>query len=72
MSHLLHIDSSMKGEQSVSRSLNARAREVWLAAGRSPTVTLGPSQSPTSTRSRALRGWWRRISRRRRRLRRGR
>jgi FMN-dependent NADH-azoreductase len=39
MSHLLHIDSSMKGEQSVSRSLTARARQAWLAAHPGGTVT---------------------------------
>ena len=39
MSHLLHIDSSMKGEQSVSRSLTARARKAWLAAHPGGTVT---------------------------------
>jgi FMN-dependent NADH-azoreductase len=39
MSHLLHIDSSMRGEQSVSRSLTARARNGWLATHPGGTLT---------------------------------
>ena len=30
--HLLHIDSSIQGERSVSRRLTARAAERWLEA----------------------------------------
>ncbi|MDQ1734308.1 MAG: hypothetical protein QOH56_559, partial [Pseudonocardiales bacterium] len=32
MRHLLHIDSSVQGERSVSRKLTARARDAWRAA----------------------------------------
>jgi FMN-dependent NADH-azoreductase len=39
MAHLLHIDSSIRGEQSVTRKLTARARDVWLAAHPGGTVT---------------------------------
>ena len=39
MPHLLHIDSSVLGEQSVSRRLTARAAERWLAAHPGGTVT---------------------------------
>jgi FMN-dependent NADH-azoreductase len=39
MAHLLHIDSSVQGELSVSRALTARAAKVWLAANPSGTVT---------------------------------
>lgn len=39
MSHLLHIDSSVQGEQSVSRRLTARAVEGWRAAHPDGTVT---------------------------------
>jgi len=39
MAHLLHIDSSIQGERSVSRSLTARAADVWLAAHPGGTVT---------------------------------
>jgi FMN-dependent NADH-azoreductase len=39
MAHLLHIDSSIKGELSVSRSLTARAAERWLASHPGGTVT---------------------------------
>lgn len=38
MSHLLHIDSSVKGEDSVSRKLTARAAAVWRAAHPGGTV----------------------------------
>jgi FMN-dependent NADH-azoreductase len=37
--HLLHIDSSIKGEASVSRALTARAASVWRAAHPHGTVT---------------------------------
>ncbi len=39
MAHLLHIDSSMQGERSVSRSLSARAAASWRAAHPEGTVT---------------------------------
>jgi FMN-dependent NADH-azoreductase len=39
MPHLLHIDSSVLGEQSVSRRLTARAAERWQAAHPGGTVT---------------------------------
>jgi FMN-dependent NADH-azoreductase len=39
MAHLLHIDSSIQGEGSVSRRLTARARDAWLAAHPGGTVT---------------------------------
>lgn len=39
MPHLLHIDSSVKGDASVSRSLTRRAVEAWKAANPSGTVT---------------------------------
>ncbi|MFB9838279.1 FMN-dependent NADH-azoreductase [Actinoallomurus acaciae] len=39
MAHLLHIDSSIKGEQSVSRRLSARAADAWRAAHPGGTVT---------------------------------
>jgi FMN-dependent NADH-azoreductase len=36
--HLLHIDSSIQGDRSVSRQLTARAADVWLAAHPGGTV----------------------------------
>ncbi|MEV4809763.1 FMN-dependent NADH-azoreductase [Micromonospora avicenniae] len=39
MAHLLHIDSSIRGEHSVSRRLTARAAAVWRAAHPGGTVT---------------------------------
>jgi FMN-dependent NADH-azoreductase len=39
MPHLLHIDSSIQGERSVSRSLTARATAAWSAAHPDGTVT---------------------------------
>jgi FMN-dependent NADH-azoreductase len=39
MSHLLHIDSSIKGEASVSRRLTARAAAAWRASHPGGTVT---------------------------------
>jgi FMN-dependent NADH-azoreductase len=39
MAHLLQIDSSIQGEQSVSRKLTARARDAWLAVHPAGTVT---------------------------------
>jgi Aspartate/ornithine carbamoyltransferase, Asp/Orn binding domain len=39
VSHLLHIDSSIRVEGSVTRALSARAAEVWCAAHPGGTVT---------------------------------
>jgi FMN-dependent NADH-azoreductase len=39
MSHLLHIDSSIRGEQSISRRLTARAAAAWHASHPGGTVT---------------------------------
>ncbi|MEU5562542.1 FMN-dependent NADH-azoreductase [Micromonospora musae] len=39
MAHLLHIDSSIRGEHSVSRRLTARAAAAWRAAHPGGTVT---------------------------------
>jgi FMN-dependent NADH-azoreductase len=39
MSHLLYIDSSVRGEHSVSRRLTARAADRWRAAHPGATVT---------------------------------
>ena len=39
MAHLLHIDSSVRGDQSVSRRLTARAAERWREAHPGGTVT---------------------------------
>ena len=39
MSHLLHLDSSVQGDQSVSRRLTARAAERWRAIHAGATVT---------------------------------
>jgi FMN-dependent NADH-azoreductase len=39
VAHLLHIDSSIQGDRSVSRKLSARARDAWLAAHPGGTVT---------------------------------
>jgi FMN-dependent NADH-azoreductase len=39
MSHLLHIDSSVQGDASVSRRLTARASERWRATHPGDTVT---------------------------------
>jgi FMN-dependent NADH-azoreductase len=39
MPHLLHIDSSIQGELSVSRALSARAASAWRAAHPDGTVT---------------------------------
>jgi FMN-dependent NADH-azoreductase len=39
MPHLLHIDSSIQGERSVSRRLTGRAAERWRAAHPGGTVT---------------------------------
>jgi FMN-dependent NADH-azoreductase len=39
VSHLLHIDSSIQGERSISRRLTARAAVAWRAAHPEGTVT---------------------------------
>jgi FMN-dependent NADH-azoreductase len=39
MAHLLHIDSSVQGEQSISRNLTGRAAQRWRAAHPGGTVT---------------------------------
>lgn len=39
MAHLLHIDSSIRGDASVSRRLSARATAVWRATHPGGTVT---------------------------------
>ncbi|MEV6901047.1 NAD(P)H-dependent oxidoreductase [Amycolatopsis sp. NPDC051372] len=39
MPHLLHIDSSINGDRSVSRALSARAAAAWRAAHPDGTVT---------------------------------
>ena len=39
MAHLLHIDSSIQGDRSVSRKLSARAADVWRTAHPRGTVT---------------------------------
>jgi FMN-dependent NADH-azoreductase len=49
MSHLLHIDSSVRGDLSVSRRLTTRAADRWRAAHPDGTVTyrdLGTSPIP--------------------------
>ena len=39
MAHLLHIDSSIQGDRSVTRKLTARAANLWRAAHPGGTVT---------------------------------
>jgi FMN-dependent NADH-azoreductase len=39
MAHLLHIDSSVQGDLSVSRALTARAAKIWRAANPGGTTT---------------------------------
>jgi FMN-dependent NADH-azoreductase len=39
VAHLLHVDSSIQGDRSVSRELTARAANVWRAAHPGGTVT---------------------------------
>lgn len=39
MTHLLHIDTSIRGDDSVSRRLSARTADVWRAAHPGGTVT---------------------------------
>ncbi|WP_329131920.1 NAD(P)H-dependent oxidoreductase [Streptomyces sp. NBC_01476] len=57
MPHLLHIDSSIRGDQSVSRRLTARAADVWRAAHPDGTVTyrdLGKNPVPHLTEASGL------------------
>jgi FMN-dependent NADH-azoreductase len=52
MAHLLHIDSSIQGDRSVSRKLSARAAEAWRAVHPGGTVTyrdLGSDPQPHLT-----------------------
>jgi len=52
MAHLLHIDSSVQAERSVSRKLSARAADAWRAAHPGGTVTyrdLGSNPPPHLT-----------------------
>jgi FMN-dependent NADH-azoreductase len=49
MPHLLHIDSSIQGDRSVSRRLSARAADAWRASHPGGTVTyrdLGSNPPP--------------------------
>jgi FMN-dependent NADH-azoreductase len=39
VAHLLHIDSSIRGDASVSRKLSARGADAWRAAHPGGTVT---------------------------------
>jgi len=57
MPHLLHIDSSIQGDRSVSRKLTARARDAWRAAHPGGTVTyrdLGSNPLPHLTPATAM------------------
>ncbi|MFI6080292.1 FMN-dependent NADH-azoreductase [Streptomyces sp. NPDC051217] len=52
MPHLLHIDSSIQGDRSISRALSARAADAWRAAHPGGTVTyrdLGSDPQPHLT-----------------------
>jgi FMN-dependent NADH-azoreductase len=60
VAHLLHIDTSIQGDGSVSRKLSARAAGVWHAAhpggnvtyrdlGRNPLPHLDEACRPSST-----------------------
>lgn len=52
MAHLLHIDSSIQGDRSISRKLSARAADAWRAAHPGGTVTyrdLGSDPQPHLT-----------------------
>jgi len=58
--HLLHIDSSIQGDRSVSRRLTARAAGVWLAAhpgGTVTTATWAPIRCRISIPTVASPGW---------------
>ena len=52
MPHLLHIDSSIQGERSISRRLTARAVANWLAAHPDGTVTYRDLGRPSAAASR--------------------
>ena len=57
MAHLLHIDSSIRGDHSTSRKLSARAANAWRAAHPGGTVTyrdLGKDPQPHLTEATAL------------------
>jgi hypothetical protein len=59
--HLLHIDSSIQGDRSVSRRLSARAADVWRAAHPEGTVTyrdLGSNPVPHLDAAGAPRHGW--------------
>ena len=52
MAHLLHIDSSIQGDRSISRKLSARAADAWRTAHPGGTVTyrdLGSDPQPHLT-----------------------
>jgi FMN-dependent NADH-azoreductase len=56
MAHLLHIDSSIQGDRSVTRRLSARAADAWRAAHPGGTVTyrdLGSDPLPHLTEATA-------------------
>jgi FMN-dependent NADH-azoreductase len=57
MAHLLHIDSSIQGDRSISRQLSARAADAWRAAHPGGTVTyrdLGSDPQPHLTEATLL------------------
>lgn len=57
MAHLLHIDSSIQGDRSVSRKLSARAADAWRAAHPGGSVTyrdLGSDPQPHLTEATLL------------------
>jgi FMN-dependent NADH-azoreductase len=57
MAHLLHIDSSIRGDRSISRKLSARAANAWRAAHPGGTVTyrdLGSDPLPHLTAATGL------------------
>lgn len=74
MANLLHIDSSVRGEESVSRKLTTRAARAWLAAhpggtisyrdlGRNPlphidAASAQAGMTPPEQRSEAQRASW--------------
>src|ERR1700686_2377795 len=60
VAHLLHIDSSIQGDRSVSRKLTARAADAWRAAHPGGTVTyrdLGSNPLPHFDAATALARW---------------
>ncbi|HEV7565067.1 MAG TPA: NAD(P)H-dependent oxidoreductase [Microbacteriaceae bacterium] len=57
MAHLLHLDSSLLGDRSVTRKLSARAADAWRAAHPGGTATyrdLGSDPLPHLTEATAL------------------